>query len=138
MEEILICEYREYRQAEILDLYRCVGWSAYYAQPEMLAMAFQNSLCVYAAYAKGQLVGLIRAVGDGASVVFIQDVLARPAYQRRGIGTRLMAALLERYKNVRQIHLLTDDIPDTVAFYQAVGFAPVQQNHCIAFTRLRY
>lgn len=138
MEEIIIREYREYRQMEILDLYRSVGWSVYYNQPEVLAKAFRNSLCIFAAYEEGQLAGLIRAVGDGASVVFIQDVLVRPAYQRRGIGTRLMAALLDRYKNVRQIHLLTDDIPDTVAFYQAVGFTPVQQNHCIAFTRLRY
>ena len=100
MEEIIIREYREYRQTEILDLYRSVGWSGYYNQPEVLAKAFRNSLCIYAAYAEGQLAGLIRAVGDGASVVFIQDILVRPAYQRRGLGKQLLEYSFEKAREL--------------------------------------
>ena len=129
--------YTRYCEAEILALYRSVGWSAYYSQPERLWEAFERSLCVFGAWEDGALVGLIRVVGDGETVVFIQDILVNPAYQRRGIGTRLVAAVLERYRHVRQMHLMTDDLPETVGFYKAVGFTPVEKAHFRAFTRLK-
>ena len=134
----VIKEYTYYLEDELLALYRSVGWSAYYQQPETLRRAFEKSLSVLAAYADGELAGILRAVGDGETVVFIQDILVKPEYQRKGIGTYLIARLLEQYKHVRQLHLMTDDLPETVAFYKAVGFVPVEAAHFRAFTRLRY
>lgn len=138
MEQIAIREYTQYPEAEILNLYRSVGWSVYYSHPEVLRQVFEHSLRVLAAYDGDQLVGLIRAVGDGQTVVFIQDLLVAPVYQRRGIGRDLVARLLERFQNVRQVYLITDDTPETVGFYKAVGLTPVEEVHCRAFTRLRY
>lgn len=138
MNDIIIKEYRDYREAEVLGLYKSVGWSAYYDHPETLRQAFLGSLYILGAYAGEKLVGLVRTVGDGATIVFLQDILIHPAYQRQGIGTRLIGGLLERYQHVRQLHLLTDDRPGTVGFYKAVGFTPVEDVHCRAFTRLRY
>ena len=138
MENIVVREFTRYEVEQVLALYRSVGWSAYFAEPHKLRQAFGNSLSVFGAYADGRLVGLIRTVGDGVSVVFIQDVLVEPAHQRQGIGRRLVAAVLARYPQVRQIHLMTDDLPETVGFYQSVGFTPVEQIPFRAFTRLRY
>ena len=136
--DVEVKEYTYYRETEILELYRSVGWSAYYCQPETLRRGFERSLFVLAAYADGKLAGLLRAVGDGETVVFLQDILVRPEYQRKGIGTRLIASLLERCKHIRQLHLLTDDLPETAGFYKAVGFTAVEDAHFRAFTRLRY
>lgn len=136
--EISVGDYDAYEQAEVLALYRSVGWSAYYEHPDKLKEAFENSLCTLAAYDGSRLVGLLRTVGDGVSVVFVQDLLVHPDYQRRGIGRKLIAKMLFRYAHVRQLHLLTDDVPQTVAFYKAVGFTPVEEVHCRAFTRIRY
>ncbi len=138
MGKILICEYLDYNECEVLDLYRSVGWSAYYNQPEMLRRGFEGSLCVFAAYDGGSLVGLLRAVGDGQTIVFLQDILVRPDHQRQGIGRDLIARLFQKYQHVRQLHLLTDDLPRTVGFYRAVGFTPAEEIHCRTFTRLRY
>ena len=138
MDQIVIGKYQGDREEEVLKLYRSVGWSGYYDRPEMLKAALEGSLLVLSACAEGHLVGLARVVGDGASVVFLQDILVMPAYQRRGIGRRLIAELLRRYGHVRQFHLMTDDVPETVGFYQAVGFTPVEKLHCRAFTRTRY
>jgi len=138
MNPVIIKEYRLYREAELLDLYKSVGWSTYYDRPDMLRQAFSHSLCILGAYAGEKLVGLVRAVGDGATIVFLQDILVHPAYQRRRIGTRLIGELLDRYRHVRQLHLLTDDQPGTVGFYKAAGFTPVEDVHFRAFTRLRY
>ena len=127
--------YLHYEESEILPLYRAVGWSNYYTRPEMLKKAYENSLCTLAAYEGGKLVGVIRCVGDGHSIVFIQDILVMPEYQRRGIGTRLMKALLERYAHVYQVQLATDNTEKTKAFYRSLGFRALDEIGCCAFMK---
>ena len=67
-----IKEYKEYQEDEIQTLYAAVGWTAYTEDLPALERGFQNSLLVLAAYEDGELIGLIRAVGDGATVVFVR------------------------------------------------------------------
>ena len=76
-----IREYTVYREDEILSLYRSVGWSAYTDHPDTLRKGFENSLLTLAAYRGGQLLGLLRAVGDGYTMVFVQDILVFPEHQ---------------------------------------------------------
>ena len=91
-------EYTTYQESEVLALYGSVGWTAYTEQPEALRRGFAGSLLTLASRENGTLVGLLRAVGDGCTVVLVQDLLVRPDHQRRGIGTALMqAALTARY-----------------------------------------
>ena len=130
-----IIEYRTYREEDILPLYASVGWTAYTDDPAALERGFRHSLLVLAAWEDGELAGLIRAVGDGASMVFIQDILVFPKYQRRGVGKALMCAMMERYRTVYQMELLTDDTEKTVAFYEALGFVRVEKWGCCAFVR---
>ena len=134
---IEIRPYPEYRVDELLPLYAAVGWTNYTARPEMLEAAYRNSLCVLGAYDGDRLIGVLRAVGDGASVVFVQDLLVLPAYQRQGIGTRLLQTLLDRYAEVYQIELLTDDTPKTTAFYESLGLIRADSLGCRAFVRIR-
>ena len=138
MTGVTITEYKSDDETGLLELYNSVGWRGYYGQPERLKQAFAGSLCVLGAYAGTELVGLCRVVGDGITVVFLQDILIKPEFQRQGIGRRLIAAMLHRYRNVRQFHLMTDDLPSTVGFYKAVGFLPAEELHYRAFSRLRY
>ncbi|MCI1939784.1 MAG: GNAT family N-acetyltransferase [Lacticaseibacillus paracasei] len=118
---------------EVLALYKSVGWSMYTRDPARLERALTHSLMVLSAYEGKQLVGLIRAVGDGETILFIQDLLVLPEYQRRGIGKQLIEALLARFPEVRQRVLLTDDDPKTRSFYKAAGFVESQQMGVIAF-----
>ena len=97
---------------------------------------FANSLLTLAAYEEAALAGLIRVVGDGYTVVFVQDMLVRPQFQRRGIGSALLRAVLNRYANVRQIELLTDDTPETTAFYRAIGFQELTELGCRGFMKI--
>ena len=118
---------------EVLALYKSVGWSMYTRDPARFERALTHSLMVLGAYEGKQLVGLIRAVGDGETILFIQDLLVLPEYQRRGIGKQLIEALLARFPEVRQRVLLTDDDPKTRNFYKAAGFVESQQMGVIAF-----
>ena len=116
-----IIEYQTYREEEILPLYASVGWTAYTDAPDALRRGFAGSLLTLAAYEGKTLAGLVRAVGDGATVVLVQDLLVFPQYQRRGIGTALMRAVMERFADVRQLQLMTDDTEKTLAFYRSLG-----------------
>ena len=89
MDSITIKE-SAYNEA-VLELYRSVGWTIYASDPEKLRRAFENSLYILGAYDGDTLVGILRAVGDGETVVFLQDILVRPDKQGQGIGRKLMA-----------------------------------------------
>ena len=102
---------------DVLPLYESVGWTNYTQHPKMLKEAYKNSLHILGAFNdEGKLVGVLRAVGDGASILFIQDILVYPEYQHQGIGTKLLQLTLEKYKNVYQIQLATDASKNTVYF----------------------
>lgn len=125
------------RIEDVLPLYEAVGWTNYTSQVQMLEQALRQSLYVLAAYDSGKLVGILRAVGDGVSIVFIQDIIVLPSYQRQGIGSQLIKNCLETYKHVYQIHLLTDTTDKTKAFYESQGFKIVEAVDCRAYTLVR-
>lgn len=130
---IIIREYRHYNKSEILPLYQSVGWKAYTDAPDVLARAFSHSTIALAAYSGEELVGMLRAVGDGETILFIQDLLIHPDFQRKGVGSALVKEFLARYAHVRQIQLTADSDPVLIAFYQALGFRPVSDFGCTSF-----
>lgn len=132
--EFSIKEYRSYHEEEILNLYKSVGWINYTNNPSMLRAAYENSLRILGAFENDKLVGIIRVVGDGYSVVFIQDLLVHPDCQRRGIGTALLKQILQEYKNVYQKHLLTENTEKTIQFYKSLGFTMDTDMECRAFS----
>ncbi|MBQ6234624.1 MAG: GNAT family N-acetyltransferase, partial [Clostridia bacterium] len=123
------------REDEILKLYASVGWTAYTEEPDTLKNGFAHSLLVLAAYEGDELLGVVRTVGDGFTVVFVQDLLVDPAYQGKGVGSALLTAVLERFPHVRQIELVTDDTERTVAFYRAMGFSKLSEIGCCGFMK---
>ncbi len=127
--------YSTYNAQEILELYAAVGWTAYTSEPEKLRKGFENSLLTLAAYDGAALQGIIRVVGDGHTVVLIQDILVFPQFQRQGIGSALLQAVLNRYHDVRQIELFTDDTQKTKAFYKSMGFHACSEYGCCAFMK---
>lgn len=131
-----IKEYQTYNEQEIIDLYQSVGWTNYTSCPEMLEEAYKNSLCILGAFEKEKLVGVVRVVGDGISIVFVQDILVLPEYQRQGVGSALMRAILKKYASVYQVELLTDSTEKSKAFYSSVGLVPVSELGCSAYIRM--
>ena len=135
--DFTVKEYSTYNDEEILNLYRSVGWVNYVNQPEMLKNAYANSLKVFGAYENEKLLGIIRVVGDGYSIIFIQDIIVLPEYQRQGIGTALLKRVLDTYEHVYQKTLLTDNTERTIQFYKSLGFQMDTEIECRAFTKMR-
>lgn len=131
-----IREYKAYNETEILALYASVGWTAYTEHPDVLHKGFENSMLTLAAYDGEELMGIIRAVGDGYTIVFVQDILVFPGHQRKGIGSALLQAVLDKYSHVRQIELATDNTEKTVAFYRSIGFKEMSEIGCCGFMKV--
>lgn len=138
MNNIIIKTYEGYKEEEIMPIYESVGWLNYTKKPEMLKQAYLHSLKVLAAYDGDKLVGLIRVVGDGHSIIYIQDIIVLPDYHRKGIGTQLFNQIMEQYADVYQKILLTENTPKTVEFYKQMGFTPDYVMDCVAFAHYTY
>lgn len=120
---------------DILYLYNDVGWSSYTKDIDSLIKSIKNSLKVISVWDKDLLVGLIRVVGDGHSIIYIQDILILQKYQNRGIGKRLIEIILYKYKNVMQKVLLTDKEEKNILFYKKVGFSMAEEFGCVSFVK---
>ena len=131
-----IKKYENFHLEEIINLYQSVGWTNYLERIDILEEAYANSLCVLGAYDSDRLVGIIRAVGDGRTIVFVQDIVVLPEYQRKGIGTKLLKAVMDKYHDVYQMELLTDNTVKTKAFYRSVGFTASDDVGCVAFIKM--
>ncbi len=136
MNNLEFSEEKKLNQADLLSLYNDANWLAYTNSPDLLQQAVSNSLYVLSVWENGQLVGLIRLVGDGLTIVYIQDILVMKSHKRRKIGSLLLQKVLEKFKNVRQKVLLTDDNEETRGFYEALGFSSCDKGNLVAFVKL--
>ncbi len=136
MNNLEFSEEKKLNQADLLSLYNDANWLAYTNSPDLLQQAVSNSLYVLSVWENGQLVGLIRLVGDGLTIVYIQDILVMKSHKRRKIGSLLLQKALEKFKNVRQKVLLTDDNEETRGFYEALGFSSCDKGNLVAFVKL--
>lgn len=118
------------------NLYNDVGWFAYTQDLSVLKQAVSNSLDVVSAWHGDKLIGLIRIVGDGLTIVYVQDILVLNAYQNKGIAAQLMQQILHKYVKVRQKVLLTEEAPDVRHFYEKHGFQSCDQGNLVAFAKL--
>lgn len=132
----------DYREEKVFDrsvlksLYDEVGWTAYTTNMPTLIAGFKKSIAVISAWENDKLIGLIRVVGDGNTIIYIQDLLVLPAYQNQGIGTELLKKVLSNYKNVRQKVLLTNDEPKVRAFYEKHLFSSCDQGDLVCFAKI--
>ena len=113
-------------EEDLVALYGSVGWTIYTNDPERLAAAVRASLNVVVARNGDEMVGLARVVGDGLTIVYVQDILVAPTHRRRGVGRELFTRVLEPFTDVRQKVLMTDGEPAQRAFYEAMGFTEVR------------
>lgn len=116
-------------------LYADAGWTAYTKDMDQLHKAVLQSFDVLSAWDGNTLVGLVRAVSDGISILYIQDILVLQNYQNNGIASVLMHMLLDKHQEIRQNVLLTEDAPDVRHFYEKNGFHSCDQGAGVAFAQ---
>lgn len=108
---------------ELLELFAEAEFADFADGFEWLQDAVAGSLeAVVARNEAGKIIGFARALGDGVSDCYIQDVAVRIDCRRNGIGKALINALLKRLR-ARQIDWVgLIAAPGKADFYRQLGF----------------
>ena len=112
---------------EIVELYRSAGW--WQESPEARAVIppmIRGSFCFMVARSlDGRIVGMGRAISDGYSDAYIQDVVVLDMHHKRGIGRELVRRLTQFCvaRKIGWIGLVAE--PGTQGFYEGLGYGPL-------------
>ncbi len=108
----------------IVELYQAGGWWKESAEwraviPKMIEGSFAFMV---AREPDGRLVGMGRAISDGVSDAYIQDVVVLRSHRGKGIGAELVRRLAEHCAShgISWIGLIAE--PGTQPFYERLGF----------------
>ena len=113
------------RIAAIVRLYQEVGWWQDEYTADFIPPVLQKSFCVIAAFDGTELVGMGRAISDGVSDAYIQDVAVLHNYRGQGIATRIVEKILERLRRRHIDWIGLIGAPGTDHLYHRLGFEPM-------------
>lgn len=71
-----------------------VGWDDHFPW-EVMAASLDRSVHGVVALVDGEVVGMGRIVGDGVHYFYLQDVIVRPEQGESGLGSTIVARLLD-------------------------------------------
>ena len=95
---------------------------------EIIERSLKNSAC-FGLYEQqsGRQIGLMRAVTDYATFVWLCDVVIEPEYRGRGLGKWMLESMLAdpSLRHVRRWVLATSDAH---GFYRRYGFKPMDRD----------
>lgn len=119
----------------IKRLFEDAGWKSYASKINQVIKGFEKSLLILGAFIEDELIGFIRVVGDGETIIYIQDLVVLKNFKRKGIARNLVDTALQDFKNVRQKVLITDNNPEATGFYKSIGFADASDKGIVAFVK---
>lgn len=90
--------------------------------PQLIPKLIAGSHCFVTALEGDDIVGMGRAISDGVSDAYIQDLTVRNDRRNKGIGRRILKTLLERLHadGLRWIGLIAE--PGSYSLYHREGF----------------
>ncbi|MEJ2642783.1 MAG: GNAT family N-acetyltransferase [Desulfosarcinaceae bacterium] len=111
----------------VAHLYAETGWwPDAEDHPELVSRVIQGSCFFMVAREGDDIVGMGRAVGDGVSDAYIQDITVTASRRGEGIATRLVSALIDHLKKrgIDWIGLIAKGGAGRV--YARCGFRPMK------------
>lgn len=127
-EDIRITLVRSWDAEEIIALYRAGGWWKDEYDPAEIPRLIVGSFAfaVAADSRSGRAVGMGRALSDGVSDAYIQDLVVLPQYRGRDLGTAIISRLVARCREdgISWIALIAE--PGSEEFYRPLGFTRME------------
>jgi GNAT superfamily N-acetyltransferase len=107
--------------AEVADLYRTstLAERRPVDDTERFAAMIRNANLVVVARVDQRLVGIARAITDGAYVTYLSDLAVDADFQRQGVGRDLIAATREAAPRAKLVLL---SAPAAAEYYPHLGF----------------
>ena len=106
--------------SEYRSLCESVGWGQVMNFDAAIRGLQKSTAGVVVHNNESKAIGMGRIVGDGAIYFYIQDIVVTPEYQKSGIGTCILNALLEYIKNEapEKSFIGLFSVPEAVDFYK--------------------
>lgn len=104
--------------AELVELYKIAPLGI--KEAGKLKIVFSNSLYKCFVYDGTRLVGVGRALADGADCSYICDVAVHPELQGAGLGKEIVSKLIELSNGYKKVLLYA--VPGKEGFYKKLGF----------------
>lgn len=105
-------------------LYDLVGWGSY--DDEISKKTLANTYYSVSIYDDETIIGYGRLIGDGICFMYIHDVMVRPNYQNKKIGTMIMNKLLDKIKTIERenpdLRVYLGASKGKEEFYEKFGF----------------
>jgi len=108
----------------IIHLYDTAGWWTGQARenPELIHRIVTGSHCFVLALAGDEIIGMGRAISDGISDAYIQDITVLPEFRGQGVGTGIVQEILKQLRadGLQWIGLVAGR--HSHPFYRKIGF----------------
>lgn len=105
---------------QVIELYNNAGLPRPTDDPQRIKAMFENSNLIVTAWDGSKLVGVARTITDWVWGSYLADLAVSPAYNRSGIGRKLIALTKEKIGEQSMILLLS--VPTAMKYYPKVGF----------------
>ena len=113
----------------IITIYRAHGWWKPSDKPSLLKKIINGSHCFAIAERGERVIGIGRAISDGVSDAYIQDMAVLETERGSGAGGAILKALLEnlRKDGIKWVGLIAQD--NSEYFYRKAGFKVLKKAH---------
>ena len=105
-------------------LYDTTGWGPSSREASYYHGALLGSWATRSAYSEGQLVGFARVISDGHLHAFITEMIVRPEFQGKGVGSALLSSVLDACLNAGITDIQLFSARGKSSFYERHGFVP--------------
>lgn len=116
--EIRTSKEKPIKACEVIDLYKNAGWWKERTEQDIEKMLSQ--VLSVGAWENNKLIGFARAIADDIFRAYIEDVVIHSSFNRKGIGTKLIAKMVDELSNIDVISLFCEE--DLVCFYNKNEF----------------
>jgi len=114
---------------QLIVLYKDAGWWKEEndgVDPDFIQKIIDGSFCFAVAMKNDEIIGMGRAISDGVSDAYIQDVVVLKSFRGRGIGAIIMDKIVAflKSKKISWIGLIAE--PGAISFYDRYGFSRME------------
>ncbi len=130
MTDISVRIVKEWDLQALVELYEAGGWWSRGLDPSHITGILRSSFAFAVAVhdPTGRTIGMGRAISDGVSDAFIQDLVILPEFRGMGAGGKIVRAILRFCisHHITWIALIAE--PGTEDFYERFGFSPMKDH----------
>ena len=113
----------ESQVSDLMDLYKNEFWSDKRTRQDVVKMLASTDVIIGLVDECDRLIGITRVLTDFVYRAMIFDVIIKPTHRKRGLGAKLMDAVLNHPELQAVEHFYLNCLPNMMPFYERWGFS---------------